>query len=549
MAGGVIPFSQLAGGDVYSPARTARVSPNFPNKPEDQVFNSIFEATQWLVSLGLSATARGLVIIYEGEYLNDSIGGYSYIDYVGLNKGNCRIKRSDTYIVVTFDKRGNKYLNLTFEHTGSNRCATVQSAGTLQDQVIGCDFIVNADVNAIGMYQFGDTFFKDCRVIGASEATKIIVQVGTSDDSKARFEECDLAGTIELSTGTIGSGVLELVRCNHNGVVNGKGGNHFLSSRYCVHKSSTKGFYFESNNNFELIHTHIEAGGTYAIEYGTGAGGTSHYLWNCSLVSSGIYDIYSPSAGPEIKGRGNKYSKGCNGKIKVQAVRKTVGTLGCVFNKFEDALESASSGDVLIMESGVSVVSAYTIIGKSIYVEGNEMVIQRSAGNPIVIIGTGGKLVIGNAKLIGSLDVNGDGAALILRNKSEVAGLIDIQAGNGSTLVVISQSKVVGDNAEYYAIRIADSDPVILLREGAEAIGYSGYPAIYWAAGSDNGNLMVENSKVKHGSSGNPFGRDTTQTPSYVSHHSAYNSDPESGGIWLNLIAPGQRFDTMDVNV
>lgn len=270
---------------------------------------------------------------------------------------------------------------------------------------------------------------------------------------------------------------------------------------------------------------------------------------NCSFLSGGSSFNISATATVDMVVLECPMDTGMEGTIQTTNPVKEVGPGVNSYKDVAEALASVKTANCkVVLNEDQVVTAALTPPSYAIMIDGNhQFAITRAAGSPLMTLGANDEVKFVNIDLVGSIDVNGDAAVLQLADHTYLKGLIDIISGNGSTFVKVDQAKIEGDATDLYCIRIADVDPIIVVKR-AYLKGDAGDFAIYWTAANDN--LKLAYATVMHGSLGanNPFGRSAAQTPNYASHHCAYNSDPETGAIWTNLIAAGQRFDTLDVD-
>ena len=132
-------------------------------------------------------------------------------------------------------------------------------------------------------------------------------------------------------------------------------------------------------------------------------------------------------------------------------------------------------------------------------------------------------------------------------NDSILYGVLDMIAGSGA--VMIKGTQILAQTPSHYCVKISSVGAYVTIQRGYLK-GASGSPAILWNGVAAN-NVKIKRSEIFHGSMGanNPFGQTGVLVPiNYRSHHSTYNSDPTTGGLFVNLIAIAQRFDCIDVN-
>lgn len=270
-----------------------------------------------------------------------------------------------------------------------------------------------------------------------------------------------------------------------------------------------------------------------------------------SFFPGGNPDITSTVTVTGVTYANNTQNNGIAGEIQTTDDIKRVGGPTDSYFSLQDALDSVSSnGQTVSVLEDVTLAAALTMPSSRVTIDGNgKHTITGAAPLPIADITASQDVSFRNINLVGDLQVSGNGADLEYEHNVSQTGRVNITGGDASTRVDIIDSTVTGDSTNRHAIRIADADPEIFVTDSlidgdANAAGY----AVFWDSGVTNNNLAAKFSTLTHGlgAANNPFGRDAAQTPTYRSHHDAFNSDPESGGFWTNLIAPGQRFDTLD---
>lgn len=153
----------------------------------------------------------------------------------------------------------------------------------------------------------------------------------------------------------------------------------------------------------------------------------------------------------------------------------------------------------------------------------------------------------------GVITLNGNAGAIYGEGIWSNSGRIDIVSGNANTRLKLWNTHIVGGVADLYAIRIADADPFIDIVDGCYLQGTSnagGSPAIYWDTITNN-NLRLKRSGIYHGAFGAnlPFGRSGVQAPMFKAVHCDFTHDPETGLVWVNMIPPGQRYNTIDAGM
>ena len=254
----------------------------------------------------------------------------------------------------------------------------------------------------------------------------------------------------------------------------------------------------------------------------------------------------------------------------------TDGTQQYPYHNIQDALAVANSGDLVLFYPGTYTEQITPVDGVVVRGVDQTTCILQSPGNDagdapiataaseglvlenctlqttvvngyICITGASQNVVLKDVVATGNIEQASAGSVVQLERNVSLTGQFLITGGDGTTQIIVQDSLVTGPGAGLYPISIGDANPLITVLR-SRVVGTGATEAIYWSAANDN--LKIAWSSVEHGSGGanNPFGRSAAETPNYISHHNAYNSDPEAGAIWTNLVAVGQRFDALDAN-
>lgn len=269
----------------------------------------------------------------------------------------------------------------------------------------------------------------------------------------------------------------------------------------------------------------------------------------------GTADITTTFTLANVVYENNAQVNGIAGWVRILSdIRRVGGNLDNYFS-LQDALTSVVTPDVLVsLQADVALTAPLTLPTSPVKIDGNgkHLLAGPVVGQLITTVNLGESVSFENIELEGEINVIGAGAVLRFVKDVTLTGRINLSGGDSLTRVELSESEVYGNTTWGYGIRLAAELPVVVIDHcfvrGFAAINGGTEEAIYWDAGVQNDNLRLKYSVLRHGSLafGNPFGRDAVQTPLYRSHHCAYNSDPENLGIWTNVLAPGQRFDTLD---
>jgi len=157
----------------------------------------------------------------------------------------------------------------------------------------------------------------------------------------------------------------------------------------------------------------------------------------------------------------------------------------------------------------------------------------RTTGVPIDIIDVdSGTATAENCILKGTIPMVGTGFNVTVR-RCTLDGIFEIVAGSDATSSLLVEDSTVIAVVTDNAIRFSDADPSVVVRN-SRLEGKATKPAVYWDVGVTNNNLVLENCRVYHGDgSGNdPFGRNASQTPTYVASDCVFTSRPHSD--WTN---------------
>ena len=154
----------------------------------------------------------------------------------------------------------------------------------------------------------------------------------------------------------------------------------------------------------------------------------------------------------------------------------------------------------------------------------------------------GDSITFSNCSILGDIETSGTGGTVTLDSQTSMIGKITAGADNSNLFL----RNIRGQGGINYFL-VLGSTSVTTIIEKSFLIGEATSEAIYWD--TQNNLLRIKYSTILHGAGGtnHPFERSGTFDPLFRSHHSAYTLDYEASGVWINQIAPGQRFDTLDV--
>jgi len=327
----------------------------------------------------------------------------------------------------------------------------------------------------------------------------------------------------------------------------------YLSAKNCSFHGGSGVRIFAGNVHFDTCTlTGVQVAG-HGLCFDNGLGSSSTFK-NCTIRGA-LADIYIkdtksidvaefknntlPSTGIVLQGTGT-FTCAAN------TVKYVGGGIDCYQTPTMAAACVAADDTILVHPGTYSITAAIDPVASCTFRgvgRREDIIISRGAGNAAFDPTAGNRLTLENLSVVGSLDVDGNGTALIVYD-CDLTGMIDVLGGDATTVITLDGVTINGDTSDHYALRLADADPLIYCKRSyMKADGAN--PAIYYAA--VNNNLKIAHCTVMHGSLGanNPLGT-AAGNPNFYSHHSAWNSDPEAGAAFSNLVPVGQRFDALD---
>jgi hypothetical protein len=281
-------------------------------------------------------------------------------------------------------------------------------------------------------------------------------------------------------------------------------------------------------------------------------------ITSCTYLNSlgGGPDITSLNVIPGVIYENNTQDHGIPGELHITSDYRRIGARLDGYYAVQDAFDAVDRDDITISverDSSVPVGIALPPFKVKVHGQGRHTLAGPILGRTITDVQDNEEVTFEDIILEGEIVVSGRAAVMRFSDDVSLHGRINLMSGDSATLISVHDSDLTGwGGVADQAIRIAAADPRIVVdhcKVAGISAGANPY-AILWDNGVTNNNLKLKYSSVAHGTNpaANPFGRDVAQTPNYRSHHCAYNSDPELGGIWTNLIAPAQRFDALDPN-
>lgn len=537
-------LNALAFQDVFAPTNTLFVSPQFTN-------DGVRKYTTITAAM-TAAVAGNLILVYPGTYV-ESVTLKANITLAGIDKAQVIISQNNT---------GNPALKYTTQGTRDNIVTianlTVIGYGTSKTfdfiylgsgqwdyvNVTDVDFKTDSGTSYGQWDKYVYPTFTRCNFItygGAGFAWKT-----TTTASVGTFNFCDIGGRALNQTPNAlyftdtrfytiyaTAGAMWLIRCSAGtDEMPAAPYNNFIHSNGCVVLlsncilTSDGDFYpirMEQNKALEITDSRVQ-----------GVNGYTEIYCDVTVTSSTI--------------KNNTLTTGLPDNLIHNNPIKYVGGGSDFYKTVQGALNGVNGNNQkVILNSDQTITAALTPPSYEILIDGNHQFnITRSAGNPLMTLGAGDKVKFVNIDLVGSIDIAGDGAELMLADHTFLTGMVDIQSGNAATFIKLDQCKVQGDATDKWCIRIADADPTIVVKR-SYLKGDAGDEAIYWDSGITNNNLKLAYSALIHGSVGAniPFGRNAAQTPTVASHHNAFNADPFAV-TWTNSI--GTSYDVSDVD-
>ncbi len=484
-------------------------------------FQSIGTAITAAAALTPTSTNRILIFVWPGIYDEALTLATDYVYLKGLHRDSVIVQNSGT--VLTVSARITSVSAMTFENITT--AATVVSVTASGDVEIYCCTV-------------------QCL---ASDASRVIVAGGGA----ARFVDSRIVTPSSVTNAVFASGGVQLHSCIVEGFVIGAGASNVITLRNTKVRSAkntgyTSAVQLYSTTSAEIDGCHIENLVGNAV--GITAAGVELAVTDCTLVSSASSNTVDASVAvtaPATIENNVMIGGGISSNVTTTNSIKYVGSSGMRdwYATVEDALATAAaSGDTIqLMEDSTSAFFAWPTVDCTIDGKGFTWT---AAG---ISINTTDTARLKDMTLISSGTINVTSSAKLFLDRVDASSIVTLRADTAATvisLISLTRSRVV---ASSYAVDIRNANTVIHIEHSyLTSLG----DAIYWNSGVTNNNVEIRHSTIWHGSGGanNPFGRNSTQTPNFKSHHSEYNSDPTSGGTWTNLVASAQRFDGYDTN-
>jgi len=576
-------------GDIYLDnlvPTTGTVLPNYDqilwvakadNGPEvgtfDQPFHSVFDAMAAANALTPSASNVILIFVLPGIYTeNTNIFLSQWVHLVGHDRHSVILRRTTTGYLMRAGNSNSSIRELTIESQldDMNMLATYTGA----PQFIGCIFKGNSSsypyYSLVSISSSGSAEFIDCEFYNATSTRTIISSgVGSPKFYNCRIRgEASIGGPVVMHGCTLLDGRIELDGDGDADFVN----CYFKSTvdqwvlwmdRATGFRTSIEGCYFES----ETMTVNVYGSFTYPTRatlrlvgntfIARDAFWTGLYLQTWNEVEFTEFSGNSINGGGVLVGVANSavvLPSGC--------VRRIGGNRDSFYPNgytMQTLLNGIRSDDTRIevmtdlplnnpAPSNIALVAPTSYTGTVIEGVGRGVTIYGAVGVVVPFsIGSDVSVEFRNIRLIADDAIfvrlnSTTGGQLILRNV-ELIGSIYVLNGDGGTSILVEDTDIT-QHVAGSVILISHATPEIVIRQSR----LYGTPPIYWSNGIANNNVKIAYSALKHFSGTNPFEQGGGVTPNYRSHHSCYEVDPETGGVFTNLVAGAQRFDSVDVN-
>jgi len=493
-------------------------------------FNSIQDAIDAAVALTPTTTNRILIYIYPGIYDEALTLNTDYIYLQGVNRESTIIQNTATVLTITADETA--IWNLTIEATSADAVIIASGAMTKYVEFHDCCILKPANNTAfISVATGADLRFVCCDIVSGTGVTGFhaILLTDANTGNRLAFEDCQILGGFIRMIG----GDLRVERCNCAAA--GGVGSIWLNGAAVQDVFISQNSFFGEVAAAAKVYTSAAPAGDVVVK-------DNHFVGGANVP-----DLESTVAVTGWVIEGNVMEVGIAPEISHVAPTRYVGSAGMKdwYATTQDALDSCTFDDITVhLWKDEAVAALLRPPDFCVYIDGHGHTISRAGG--VLTILSGECVITRRLNLTGKVVLAGTNGKLYLQNGSVLTGGVQF-AVTASGAFEISDSEIIGSAVWQYPIQIDTNPGIDIVIKRSYLKGVSGSPAIYWTTGNDD--IKIKFSTIEHGSlaGNNPFGRSAAQTPNFVSHHTGYNSDPEAVGIWTNLIAPGQRFDALDV--
>ena len=540
-------------------------------------FHSIDDAYNAAAALSPTAWDPIVIYVYPGYYDEQLVIDTDHVWIMGMTVGgNCMdapnystqgvhgviiANDSSPVVALTASECGMENILVTSE-TGSVRVMTCSSVGKVSFK--NCEFSSRANTATWGVEltdDGGEYDFTDCNFLGyqgdgvdalaafagtaqfkrcAFYCDVDIDGMNTAANAKMIFENCFFGSSEELDRNSgsikIGDTGCDVLIKNCIWTSGGDGNGCVEITRDCT-------------VTIENCHMRSGPSGVTCSVYLISA--VSLIVTGCVMEqrSSTVADIYVGGGAPTDVVVSNCWmTNGINGSCKTQNPIKKVGGHIDQYQSIIHAFTACGGEDkpVVQLQEDTTITATLAPPSEDITVDGQGFTLTRAAGSPIITVGASDTVRFRDITLVGSLDVNGNGAGLELQAGTVLVGRVDVISGDASTKVVMNGAHITGDATDLYALRIDDADPEILIFN-SYLKGDTGDPAVKWTL--DNSKLKASGSTFIHGdaAANDPFEVTGAETPTTTIDHCRFTVEPDPA-VFLNAIAAGQQHNTFDVN-
>ena len=498
-----------------NPALTADGSVQLP-------YHVIDDAVNAAGALAPTISNPTVVIVMPGVYTEQVTLDTAYVYLWAWNRDTTILR--DTTKPLTITTEFTAVRGMTIESQAANARAILINTGvfTVFVYIEECTIVVANAANT-SVYVTGDTgvIFKDCDFVGTSSALVVYFQ----DDSLARLEmwECRVLGTLDFDAGSI-----FLKGCE-------------ITGQLLINVS---GDIFIYDNLLSFSSGSPVDGGRTRMEFRD----------NIFEADAASYDIDAAGVNPNLSVIENNIFSGLGLHPNVGTLnpRKFVGAPGMrdYYSGIADVFV-ANGNDPYVIELLIDVTLAGALapgMTGPVTLEGNGHTVTRANGG--VILTTAGAIFrFRNVNLVGEVACSFGTAGTIplqLLEGTVLTGRVNLSWGNVGMSVLLDGAVVTGDAFTGHCVNITRPTGEIVIKR-SKLKGAAGNAAVHYL--QENDELKIKYSTLWHGdgAANLPFSRSAAQTPDYRSHHSRYNTDPQAGAIFTNLVAAAQRFDSYDV--
>lgn len=496
-------------------------------------FLTIGAAVAAAAALLPTAVNRIMIMVWPGTYNEQVVLANDYVDLVGVDRDSC---------VVSFaNAPGAATLRVTADAVRIERM-------TFLDTADGYPAYFSAPLGA------ARASVHDCRFHSALGAYTRIGSESRVDFTRCSFEHAFITVTALRFTQDSGSSTVYDCTVRGRSGFDGAGDVTFVGNT-CTAQDPSPVIYTSTTGSIIIQACSLTGIDDHAISIAVQPAALA-ILDNYLVCGDQHNSVYASLAVTGIRIENNiMFVGGIHGNVSHVDPVKWVGASGMKdwYGITQSALDACTYDDCVIkLLRDEVLVAALTPPSRPVTIDGHgRHRLTRAAGAAVCTVGAADNLVLRDLEAVGSLDVNGDGAALTLEH-SYLTGMIDVIAGDATTVVSVLDSVILGDAADLYALRIRDADPTVTGKR-SRMKATAAQPALMWDI--VNAALNLKECQVLHGTpavGSNPFGQAGGLGPiTYDAHQCSFNDDPDlvAGSIWTNNTPAGQRFNTIDVGV